>query len=121
MFGSPMLSTTMLADVSDAAMALSSRLYPAFWWTAQNLVVAALLAGGVWLVCRTVRVGPVVRHALWLLVLAKLLTPPLVAWPWAGGEPLRLTGVADAPPAPVARAAVRPIAPPSVAPTEFAF
>lgn len=57
------------------------------WWAAQNLVVATALAGLAWALCRTGRVGPVGRHALWLVVLVKLLTPPLVAWPWSVGVP----------------------------------
>jgi beta-lactamase regulating signal transducer with metallopeptidase domain len=62
------------------------------WWTIQNLVTAGLMAGVVWLLCRCCRIGAVGRHALWLVVLVKLLTPPLVAWPWAVRDPLsRLT------------------------------
>jgi beta-lactamase regulating signal transducer with metallopeptidase domain len=60
------------------------------WWTIQNVVIAALLAGLVRLACRLRPIGPVGRHALWLVVLAKLLTPPLVAWPWAVRTPLRV-------------------------------
>ncbi|MDB5356973.1 MAG: blaR1 2 [Phycisphaerales bacterium] len=58
------------------------------WWTFQSLVVAALLAGLVQVLCRTCPIGPVARHALWLVVLLKLLTPPVVAWPWAVHDPL---------------------------------
>src|SRR4051812_34537817 len=58
------------------------------WWMLQNLLIAGLLAGVVWIVCRVARVGPVGRHALWLLVLVKLLTPPMVVWPWAIHMPL---------------------------------
>src|SRR3954467_5127974 len=57
------------------------------WWTIQNLAVAAVLAGLAWAICRSGRIGPVGRHALWLVVLLKLLTPPLLAWPWAVGDP----------------------------------
>ncbi len=47
--------------------------------TAAVLVLALLaLAAGRWR-----RAGPAVRPALWLVVLARLLTPPLVSWPWA--------------------------------------
>jgi hypothetical protein len=28
-----------------------------------------------------------VRHALWLIVLIKLMTPPVVHWPWALPNP----------------------------------
>jgi beta-lactamase regulating signal transducer with metallopeptidase domain len=46
--------------------------------TAAVLALALLaLALGRWLR------APAVRHALWLVVLAKLLTPPLLSWPWA--------------------------------------
>ena len=48
------------------------------WWTAQNLVIASLLAAGVWVLCRVKRIGPTARHAMWVVVLVKLLTPPLV-------------------------------------------
>ena len=52
------------------------------WWLAQNTILAALLAGVVSVICRLVRPRPAVRHALWLIVLIKLVTPPLVHWPW---------------------------------------
>jgi beta-lactamase regulating signal transducer with metallopeptidase domain len=64
------------------------------WWTTQNLLITTLLAGIVWFVCRVLRVGPVWRHALWMVVLVKLLTPPLVFWPWAVRNPL---GMSDGP------------------------
>ena len=58
-----------------------------------NAVVATVLAVAAAVVCCCCR-RPAVRHALWLLVLLKLLTPPLIplpiAWPQAS----------DAPPAP---------------------
>jgi beta-lactamase regulating signal transducer with metallopeptidase domain len=41
--------------------------------------------------CRVVRPGPVARHALWVVVLLKLVTPPVVAWPWALPDPLGLS------------------------------
>src|SRR5262249_3092294 len=34
------------------------------------------------LICRLACLRPAVRHALWLIVLIKLMTPPLVHWPW---------------------------------------
>src|SRR5688500_17184914 len=60
---------------------------PVLWWTVENLLVAGALAALVWVACRAGRVGPVGRHALWLLVLVKLLTPPLFTWPWALDTP----------------------------------
>ncbi len=58
-----------------------------FWWLAQNLLMAAVLAGAVVLLCRLGRFRPAVRHALWLVVLVKLLTPPGVQWPWPLPDP----------------------------------
>jgi len=52
-------------------------------WFAETTIVAAGLAMVVALVSRLRPVGPTVRHALWLVVLIKLMTPPLVSWPWA--------------------------------------
>ena len=46
----------------------------------QTVVVAGLLAITVLLVERSLRPGPAVRFALWLVVLLKLVIPPLVAW-----------------------------------------
>ena len=54
-----------------------------FWWTLENLIVAAVLAAAVWLVCQIRGVGPAARHALWLVVMVKMVTPPLFVWPWA--------------------------------------
>jgi beta-lactamase regulating signal transducer with metallopeptidase domain len=47
------------------------------WWMVQTAVVSALLAAVVAVVCRIPRVSPAIKHALWLLVLLKLLTPPV--------------------------------------------
>ena len=65
------------------------------WWVVQNLAVASLLAAGVWALCRLNRIGPTARHAMWLVVLVKLLTPPLVAWPWALPNPFRASVAAE--------------------------
>jgi bla regulator protein BlaR1 len=48
-----------------------------------NAAVVALLAGPVWLLARWAR-RPALTHALWVLLLVKLVTPPLVsvALPW---------------------------------------
>jgi beta-lactamase regulating signal transducer with metallopeptidase domain len=52
------------------------------WWLAQNALVASILAGLVALACRWGRFRPAVQHGLWLLVLIKLVTPPLPLWSW---------------------------------------
>jgi beta-lactamase regulating signal transducer with metallopeptidase domain len=59
------------------------------WWLAQNTVMAGVLAGLVVLACRVCRFRPAVRHVLWLLVLLKLIAPPLLPWPWPEVEPWR--------------------------------
>lgn len=57
------------------------------WWIFQNVVITTALAAGVAVACRAGRIGPVARHALWVLVLVKFVTPPLVVWPWAAPDP----------------------------------
>ena len=46
-------------------------------WCLQNAIVATLLAGIVSIVCRCCPCRPATRHALWLVVLLKLVTPPV--------------------------------------------
>jgi beta-lactamase regulating signal transducer with metallopeptidase domain len=72
------------------------------WWLAQNAVLAGILAIGVAVVCRVGRFRPAVRHALWLVVLLKLLTPPFVTYPWiefalATAEPMEHASLEQAP------------------------
>jgi beta-lactamase regulating signal transducer with metallopeptidase domain/WD40 repeat protein len=58
----------------------------AVWWLVQNSVAVAVLAAVIWLVCRLLRNRPAVQHVLWLVVLIKFMTPPIVSWPWSAGE-----------------------------------
>jgi beta-lactamase regulating signal transducer with metallopeptidase domain len=60
------------------------------WWLFQNIVITTALAATVAMIGRTRRIGPVAKHALWVLVLLKFITPPLVVWPWAAPDPLGL-------------------------------
>lgn len=60
------------------------------WWIFQSLVTTAVLAALVAGICRFARIGPVACHALWVLVLVKFVMPPLVVWPWAAPDPLRI-------------------------------
>ena len=60
------------------------------WWIFQSLVTTAALAALVAVVCRFGRIGPVARHALWVVVLVKFIAPPIVVWPWAAPDPLGL-------------------------------
>jgi beta-lactamase regulating signal transducer with metallopeptidase domain len=52
------------------------------WWVVETTLVAAVLAAVAALVPRLRPLGPAARHALWLVVLIKLVTPPLLSWPW---------------------------------------
>ena len=52
-------------------------------WFVQNTVASAALAVLVFVVCLFCRRRPAVQHALWCLVLLKLLTPAWFAWPWS--------------------------------------
>ena len=60
------------------------------WWIFQSLVTTAALAALVAVVCRFAPIGPVARHALWVLVLVKFVMPPVIVWPWAAPDPLGL-------------------------------
>jgi beta-lactamase regulating signal transducer with metallopeptidase domain len=55
---------------------------PMLWWITETTVVAAVLAAVAALAPRMWSLGPATRHALWLIVLIKLMAPPLVSWPW---------------------------------------
>ena len=50
-------------------------------WLVQNTLTVALLLPLVLLLARLWRFRPANQHLLWLLLLVKLLTPPLVCWP----------------------------------------
>src|SRR5260370_37689567 len=64
-----------------------------------NALVAALLAVGVALIGRVAR-RPALVHSLWLLVLLKLITPPLVSFPIpALAPPAREAAASEAAPA----------------------
>ena len=52
-------------------------------WFVESTLVASVLALVALLGARVRSFGPAVRHALWLVVLFKLMTPPLVHWPWS--------------------------------------
>ena len=53
-----------------------------FQWLIVHTVVTAAMAVVVAAAGRWFRLGPAVRHLLWLVVLVKFLTPPIVYWPW---------------------------------------
>src|SRR5438270_3059471 len=88
------------------------------WWLAQNAVMAALLAGIVTLVCRAGRLRPAVRHALWLVVLLKLVTPPLVHLPCPSLSFAPLAASPEIPPVDASFLEVAPHTPPPAAGAE---
>ncbi len=56
------------------------------WWFGQNTLAALLMIPCVVLACRLFRDRPAVQHLLWLVILLKFLTPPVVVWPWSVDE-----------------------------------
>lgn len=48
----------------------------------QHLAICALLAMLVGIACRVGKLRPAVAHLLWLVVLVRLVVPPVVTWPW---------------------------------------
>ena len=60
-----------------------------FEWLILHTAVVTALALLALALGRLLRLGPAARHALWLVVLVKLLLPPVVYWPWALPVPAR--------------------------------
>ena len=56
------------------------------WWLAQNTLLAGMLALAAGLACRFLRLSPAVRHAMWLVVLVKLITPPVAFYSLPAGD-----------------------------------
>ncbi len=52
-------------------------------WIVETTLMASGLAVVAALACRLRVVGPATRHVLWLVVLVRLVTPPVFSWPWA--------------------------------------
>src|ERR1700722_694102 len=55
-------------------------------WSAQTTLIAMVLAAVAILASRSRRLGPAARHVLWLVVMIKLVAPPVVDWPWSPPE-----------------------------------
>jgi beta-lactamase regulating signal transducer with metallopeptidase domain len=68
-------------------------------WSAETILVGSALAIVAALACRAsgrrLALGPAARHALWLVVLIRLMAPPLVHWPWS--VPIASARAASAP------------------------
>src|ERR1700751_4638237 len=62
------------------------------WWIAETTLVAAALAAVAALAPRLRPLGPAARHALWLIVLVKLMISPVVSWPWPVFTPAAFEG-----------------------------
>jgi len=62
-------------------------------WFAETTLVASVLAAVAALVARVrwLAPGPAARHAVWLMVMIKLVTPPLIQWPWSIPSPIAAT------------------------------
>jgi beta-lactamase regulating signal transducer with metallopeptidase domain len=65
------------------------------WWMLQDFIVTAVLAGCVWMICRIARPSPAMQHALWLVLLIKLVTPPVFPWPWAVEDLIARAGLRE--------------------------
>jgi beta-lactamase regulating signal transducer with metallopeptidase domain len=55
---------------------------PMLGWFVETTLVATCLAAVAAVAGRLWSLRPTIRHALWLVVLIKLATPPVVHWPW---------------------------------------
>jgi beta-lactamase regulating signal transducer with metallopeptidase domain/polyhydroxyalkanoate synthesis regulator protein len=69
------------------------------WFAETTLIAAGLLLIAV-VVSQLRSVGPTARHVLWLVVMIKLITPPLLSWPWATSSPFSkwfITSTEDVP------------------------
>jgi beta-lactamase regulating signal transducer with metallopeptidase domain len=86
------------------------------WLLTQHLLVTAGLACVVALSCRIGRLSPAVRHALWLIVLVKLLVPPLfeLPWPEISQQPVATPTPLFPPSTPLPAAKARPNPPPAL-------
>lgn len=53
-----------------------------FWWLGQNTITVAVMIPLVVAAGWFFRHRPAVQHLLWVIVLLKFVTPPVVSWPW---------------------------------------
>jgi beta-lactamase regulating signal transducer with metallopeptidase domain len=63
------------------------------WWFVETSLVVSALAALAVLASRVrwITPGPAARHALWLMVMVKLVTPPLLHWPWSVPSPVAIS------------------------------
>jgi beta-lactamase regulating signal transducer with metallopeptidase domain len=53
------------------------------WWLAQNTITIAVMILFAAAASRLFRNHPAVEHMLWVVILLKFVTPPIVSWPWS--------------------------------------
>jgi beta-lactamase regulating signal transducer with metallopeptidase domain len=51
------------------------------WWLAETTAIGLILASLATLASRCRKLGPAMRHGLWLVVLMRLVMPPVLSWP----------------------------------------
>jgi beta-lactamase regulating signal transducer with metallopeptidase domain len=56
------------------------------WWCAETTLMTAVMIFFTVATCRLFRHRPAVQHALWVVVLVKFVTPPIVSWPWSAQQ-----------------------------------
>ena len=62
-------------------------------WLIENSLIAAVMALVVWLICRYGKPSPALAHVLWVLVLVKLVCPPVLHWSVPISEPAALAAL----------------------------
>lgn len=69
-------------------------------WAGETTLVAGVLAVLAALIARIPRLapGPAARHLIWMVVLIKLMMPPLVHWPWSLSRSVAVSRSAPATP-----------------------
>lgn len=83
------------------------------WWLISNGIVVLLLFPVVWLACLAFRCRPACQHWLWLVLLIKLVLPPVFDWPLECLESAAAVAIDDAD-ARVARSSEQLLAPVAV-------
>ena len=74
------------------------------WLLTQHVLTVAILVVVVVAICRWGRLNAAAKHLLWLLVVIKFMTPPVVTWPW----PVNVPAVAEV--GQIPRQKVQPVA-----------
>lgn len=70
-------------------------------WALETTIVAAVLVAFAKAASKSGRLAPATKHILWLVVLCKMVTPPVVHWPWS--RPLAAASAVTDPAEPVAK------------------